>query len=150
MAADRAFLLELGGWDEGVARGLDFATALRIADNPPLGIVRRPLVGIRKHEGNFSGDVRAMNLGDAAVLEYVLASRAELAPLAPAIRASIARRRLDALNTAFAERNFDSVLQIAERLGRLGGRERIKYLVSALPQPLRELSAWALMKRSAM
>jgi len=99
MAAERAFLLSVGGWDEGVGRtlGSDFATALRIAEHP-LGIVRRPLVGIRKHAGNFSRDGQAMNLGDAFVLEHVLATRPSLAPLAPAIRASIRRRRQDALD----------------------------------------------------
>jgi hypothetical protein len=139
LIADRAFLLSIGGWDESVGRtlGSDFATALRLAEHPPLGIVRRPLVGIRKHAGNFSADVQAMNLGDAWVLECVLASRPSLAPLAPAFRASIRRRRLEALDTAFARRDFPAVRQIAGTLGALPGKARIKRLVAGLPGPVR-------------
>ena len=82
MAASRAGLLALGGWDEGVTGlvGCDFATMLRVAMAPPVGVLRRPLVTIRKHSGNFSGDTERMNLGDALVLEHVLSTRAELAP----------------------------------------------------------------------
>lgn len=143
MAADRAFLLSLGGWDEGVGRtlGSDFATALLVADHPPLGIVRQPLVGIRKHAGNFSRDVQAMNLGDAFVLEHVLATRPSLAPLAPAIRASIGQRRAEALDIAFVRRDFDGVRQIAAKLGTLPGRARIKRLIAGLPDPLRGVVA---------
>jgi hypothetical protein len=147
MVADRAFLLSVGGWDEGVGRtlGSDFATALLVAEYPPLGIVKRPLVGIRKHAGNFSRDVQAMNLGDAWVLEHVLASRPSLAPLAPAISASIAQRRTEALDTAFARGDFDGVRQIATKLGPLSGRTRIKRLVAGLPTPLRGPAAAALL-----
>jgi hypothetical protein len=149
LVADRAALLGLGGWDEGVGRtlGSDFATALRLAEHPPLGILQRPLVGIRKHAGNFSADVQAMNLGDAHVLAHVLASRPSLAPLAAAIRASIAGRRAAALDTAFARRDFAAVRQIAALLGPLSGRRRVKHLVAGLPEPLRSGLALALAAR---
>ena len=147
MVAGRAFLLSLGGWDESVGRtlGSDFATALLVAEHPPFGVLRRPLVGIRKHEGNFSRDVQAMNLGDAFVLEHLLARRPSLAPLAPDIRASIARRRREALDTAFARRDFSAVRQIAAKLGPLPGRARLKYLVAGLPGPLRAAVASVLL-----
>jgi hypothetical protein len=148
MAADRRSLLALGGWDECVGRtlGSDFATALLMAEHPPLGIVRQPLVGIRKHAGNFSADVQAMNLGDAFVLERVLQTRPSLAPLAPAIRASIRQRRQEALDTAFARRDFAAVRQIAEKLGPLSGRARLKRLIAGLPEPLRKAVASMVLK----
>jgi glycosyltransferase involved in cell wall biosynthesis len=95
LVADRVFFLRIGGWDEAVSRtvGCDFATALRIAEHAPIGLLRRPLVGIRKHDGNYSADVQAMNLGDSLVLEHVLATRPAAAAHAALIRASIARRR---------------------------------------------------------
>jgi hypothetical protein len=149
MVADRAFFLSLGGWDESVGRtlGSDFATALLMAEHPPLGIVRQPLAGIRKHAGNFSRDVQAMNLGDAFVLECVLANRPGLVPLAPAIRASIRQRRQEAFDTAFARRDFAGVRQIADQLGALSGKARVKRLVAGLPAPLRGLAAAALLKK---
>ena len=148
MVADREFLLSVGGWDEGVGRtlGSDFATALLLAEHPPLGIVRRPLVGIRKHAGNFSRDVQAMNLGDAHVLESVLARRPSLAPLAPLIRASIRRRRLEAFDTAFSRRDFSAVRQIAEKLGTLSGKTRIKRMIAGLPEPVRGVMAGMVLK----
>jgi hypothetical protein len=139
MVAGREFLLSLGGWDESVGRtlGSDFATALLMAEHPPLGIIRQPLVGIRKHEGNFSNDVQAMNLGDAFVLECVLANRPSVAAIAPAIRASIRRRRQDAFDAAFARRDFAGVRQIAEKLGGLSRKARLKRLIARLPDTVR-------------
>jgi Glycosyl transferase family 2 len=149
MVARKDVLIALGGWDEGVARivGQDFATTLLVAEHPPLGIVRQPLVGIRKHGGNFSADVQAMNLGDALVLEHVLATRPGLAPLAPAIRASIARRRGEALDTAFARRDFAAVRRIAGQFGTVSGRARVKRAVAGLPEPLRAMVASVLLKK---
>ena len=137
MAVDRAALLAAGGWDEGVSRmrGCDFATALRVAEHPPIGLLRQPLVGIRKHPGNFSGDVEKMNLGDADVLEYVLRTRPTLAPFTSQIRDSIGDRRNDALDSAFARRDFAAVRAIyALPAGsRRDARHLIKHAISRLP-----------------
>ena len=139
-AADRVAMIEAGGWDEGVGRtvGDDFGTALRLAEQHPFGVVSAALVGIRKHPGNFSANVRAMNLGDANILEHVLATRPSLAPHAALIRASVARRRCDALDSAFADADFAAVraiyglLPVAARSDRV----KLKRLVSGLPRPM--------------
>jgi glycosyltransferase involved in cell wall biosynthesis len=142
MTVDRERFLSLGGWDESVSRmiGCDFATALRVAEHAPLGFIRQPLVGIRKHAGNFSGDVQAMNLGDARVLETVLANRPSLGPLADAFHASIAERRRDALDTAFARGDFAAVKSIYPLLPRSfrSAKLRTKMLVASLPSGLRK------------
>ena len=147
LVADRALLLAVGGWDESVGPvvGKDFATALRLAEHPPFGVVLSPLVGIRKHAGNYSGDVQAMNLGDAQVLEHVLATRPSLHPMEPAIRASVARRRAAALDTAFERRDFAAVRSIATVLPPAGLGARAKRGVAALPEPARGLLAGALL-----
>ncbi|PZW46780.1 glycosyl transferase family 2 [Humitalea rosea] len=150
MVAERRFLLGIGGWDTSVGRimGTDFATALLLAEHAPFGVVRdspleavpQPLVGIRKHANNFSADVQAMNLGDAAILEHVLARRPSLARHAAAIRDSVARRRADALELAFARHDHDSVRRIYPLLPPTHRRWplRLKAGVSAMPVPLRE------------
>jgi len=148
LVVDRGFFTGIGGWDERVARtvGMDFATTLRIGEHAPLGVVRRPLVGIRKHDGNYSGDVQRMNLGDAEVLERILPYRPALAPFAGEIRASIARRRREALDTAFARRDFRAVREIDAMLpGRARGAQRAKAMVARLPGPLSRLAAGALL-----
>jgi len=118
LVAVRQALIDAGGWDEGVGRtvGDDFATALRLAELHPFGVVHAPLVGIRKHAGNFSADVRRMNLGDADILEYVLATRGSLAKHRTAIQESAGRRRRDALDSAFADGDFAAVRAIYARL----------------------------------
>ncbi|MDD2877138.1 MAG: glycosyltransferase [Acidiphilium sp.] len=145
MVVDRARFLALGGWDEGVSRmvGCDFATTLRLAEHPPMGVLREPTVGIRKHAGNFSGDVQRMNLGDADVLEYTLATRPSLAPYAVAMGRSIEARRLAAFDTAFATGDFAAV----QRIDRLLNAEaslsrRVKSQVARLPVLVRA-AAWS-------
>lgn len=140
MMVARTKFLALGGWDEGVSRivGCDFATTLRVAANPPVGVVRQPLVAIRKHPGNFSGDTERMNLGDARVLEHVLRTRPGLAPLSATIGNSIARRRGDALDSAFVRGDIDTVRAIFMLLPRdkQSFKHRIKHRIACLPHPL--------------
>lgn len=132
----------LGGWDEAVNRWMsqDFATALRVAEHPPIGLVLEPTVGIRKHAGNFSADVQRMNLGDAAILDYVLRTRPSVTPHAEAIHASIRRRRLDALEIAFARRDWKSVAEIRALLGSapLPPKAEVKARIASLPPTFRE------------
>jgi glycosyltransferase involved in cell wall biosynthesis len=145
MMAHRARFLALGGWDEDVARiiGNDFATALRIAMHPPIGVVRRPLAAIRKHRTNFSANTERMNLGDADVLDHVLRTRPDLAPLAPQIRASAALRRGHAMDSAFARRDFTEVRRIATLLpkGAATAKQKAKHAIATLPAPLARLAA---------
>ena len=141
MVVDRIFFHHgLGGWDEGVSRivGCDFATALLVAEYAKIGVIRRPLVGIRKHDKNISSDVQKMNLGDAKVLEYVLNTRSSLASFAPAFRRSIIKRRQDALHTAFARNDLKSVREIYNLLPNYarGGSIALKRSISNLSPPI--------------
>jgi glycosyltransferase involved in cell wall biosynthesis len=151
LVVDRARFLALGGWDEGVSRmiGCDFATALRVAEHPPVGVLRRATVGIRKHASNISGDVLRMNLGDAAVLEHVLATRPSLSNHAVAIRHSITARRLAAFDTAFAQGDFNAARATSQKLPStaLTPRHRVKAMISDLPAPIRRL-AWSILTRN--
>ena len=114
LIVSRDKFLDAGGWDEEVTGlpGGDFATVLRIANQPPVGVVRHPLVTIRKHDRNFSSNTEQMNLGDALVLEHVLRRRPELAPFADIIRRSVVRRRCNALESAFSRRDFSQTRKI--------------------------------------
>jgi hypothetical protein len=145
MVVNRQFFLALGGWDEAASRivGCDFATALRVGEHPPIGVLQIPLVGIRKHVDNFSGDVLAMNLGDARILEHVLATRPSLAPHRSLILDSMVTRRRHALDAAFARRDFDGVHRIYQIIP-ISSRSiptRLKRLVASLPSGIRALLA---------
>ncbi len=143
MVVDRQAFGALGGWDTGVGVGRDFATALRVVEHPPVGVLWRPVVGIRKHGGNISGDVQRMNLNDAEVLSHVLATRPTLGAYAADIRRSIAARRAAAFDTAFARGDFAAAAHIAAMLPEppAGMRPRLKRAVIRLPAPLRR-AAW--------
>ena len=146
MVVDRRPFLGLGGWDEATSRivGSDFATALRVGEHPPIGVLRRPLVGIRKHSGNFSGDVQAMNLGDARILEIVLAARPSLGAYREQIQESIIARRRQAFDAAFARRDFagvDSIYQLLPASARSSALIRVKHRVAGMPAGIREMTA---------
>jgi glycosyltransferase involved in cell wall biosynthesis len=145
MVVSRAKFLAAGGWDEGTSRlvGCDFATTLRVAALPPIGVVRRPLVHIRKHAQNFSADTEKMNLDDASVLEYVLRTRPDLAAFTEDIRKSMSLRRQNALDSAFSRRDFAAVRAIYALLpaDAPGPKQRIKRSIAALPAPLNRLAA---------
>ena len=130
----------MGGWDEAVNRqvSMDIATTFRIADIPPVGLVTAPTVGIRKHAGNFSADIQAMNLGDAAMLEYLLRSYPPAAAHAGAIGRSVAERRIAALAVAFARQDFGAVSNIRALLGNasMPAAARLKSLIANLPRPV--------------
>ena len=120
MVADADFLRAIGGWDATVGRvvGTDFATILLLAEHVPFGVIHRPLVAIRKHPGGYSADVQAMNLGDATILEHVLARRPSLHAHGGLINASVATRRVQALEIAFARQDHAEI-------GRASCRERV-------------------------
>ena len=138
VVADRAAILAAGGWDEGVGRtvGDDFGTVLRFGELHPFGIVFDPLVGIRKHHGNFSADTRKMNLGDANILEYALRTRPSLRAHAALIQASIAIRRRDAMDAAFVDRDFAAVRDIYRMLPETTRSNKLqtKWLIAMLPR----------------
>lgn len=141
MVARAAFLTAIGGWDPAVNRQMsqDFATALRVAENPPIGVVFEPTVGVRKHAGNFSGDVQKMNIGDAAMLEHVLKTRPSFQAYADLINDSIRSRRLAALDIAFSRYDFTDLVKIANLLdpAHLPPSARLKHRVARLPEPAR-------------
>ncbi|MDE2516879.1 MAG: glycosyltransferase family 2 protein [Rhodospirillales bacterium] len=153
LVARADFLRAIGGWDEGVSRivGSDLATALRITAHAPIGVLRRPLVAIRKHGENFSGDTQAMELGDSLVLEHALRTNPYLAPHAATLRASTIARRRAALDTAFARGDLAGVRAIADLLGpALGRAGRVKAGIARLPGPLARAGAAVLLAAGSL
>ena len=149
LVADRDFLAAQGGWDESVGRrvGSDFATALRLTEFAPFGVMHQALVGIRKHAGNFSADVQAMNLGDAWILDHVLATRPAARAHAAAFRRSAASRRMQALDTAFARGDYNAVQDIALLLAPQdqSSRLRMKARIAGWPALPRQAAGAALL-----
>lgn len=154
LVADRRFMLSVGGWDESVGRrvGSDFATALRLTEHAPIGVMHKALVGIRKHSGNFSADVQAMNLGDAWILDHVLATRPAARAHEDAFRASAARRRREALDTAFARGDFSAVQHIAALLPpqMQSSQQRLKARIAGWPGLARQAAGAVLLSAGSL
>jgi glycosyltransferase involved in cell wall biosynthesis len=147
MVVNRAAFLGIGGWDQILERGSDFATTLRCASHPPLGVCLSPLVAIRKHASNLSADTERMNLRDAHVLDHFLTNHPNLGHLRAKVAESANRRRIDALHSAFSRRNFETVLEIDGMIN--GDRSlpcHVKVAISRLPRPIGKLLASALSK----
>ena len=153
LIARRDFLNTVGGWDAAVSRivGTDFATALRITAHAPIGVLHRPLVGIRKHAGNFSADVQVMNLGDSLILEHALRTNPYLATHAALVRSSIVARRRAALDTAFARGDLAAVQTISSLLGpALNRAGQVKTAVARMPSPLARIVSRALLTAGSL
>lgn len=136
----RALYERLGGYDpqfNGIG-GEDYEFTLRLIDVADMALCITPLVCVRRHRGNDSTDNVRQVSGDVAILEYALAHHPAAARYRDAILASIAERRLDIFNGAFARGS----LEIARAtLGRMSQRPSglvfaLKVLITRLPQPL--------------
>src|SRR5438874_1435672 len=71
----RSLFDEIGGYDPRFARtgSEDFEFTLRCAASAPIGAVLEPLVGIRRHGGNFSGNHLRALLGEVEILRHARA-----------------------------------------------------------------------------
>ena len=138
MIVERERFLALGGWDDDPSIDCDFATALRVASAPPLGVIRKPLVAIRKHAGNRSGETEIINVRDAEVLEHVIRTRPDLARHHGAMRVSAAQRRRAALDSAFSRRDFHAVRTLHDTVlpGYRTAKQWSKRVIAGLPHPL--------------
>jgi glycosyltransferase involved in cell wall biosynthesis len=137
----RSFFDHVGRYDGRFARtgSEDFEFILRCVAQAPIGVVEEPLVGIRRHPGNFSGDHRRSLLGEVDILEHARARHPAAAAHLARIDAEIVRRTLGALALAFADDDFSAVRTLARRLdpAAIDLVSRLKILLAALPAPLR-------------
>ncbi len=141
----RSHFYRLGAWNTTFARDrvVDFEFHLRCVADPPVGVVNRPLVGIRKHPGNFSGNLINMLLGEIDVLNFALEHHKRAQLCAEAIRASIGRRQLNALDAAFLAGRFDLVKELYLEIQgvRPPLKATLKYIISNLNNTTRTVLA---------
>jgi len=115
----RSFFEAAGGWNENLGRNPseDIEFLFRCIVRPPLGIVTEPLVGIRKHEGNWTRASYIAAVGLIDILEHVQrthpAARQHAAPL---------HRRIQELSARAARGAFA-----------MGDLERMRQLLAAVP-----------------
>lgn len=144
----RGFFDSLGGWYTAFDRKriVDFEFHLRCVAEPPIGAIHRPLVGIRKHSSNISGNLITMLLGEIDVLQYALQHHQPAQHCREAILRSIARRQTNALDAAFLQGDYALVRQLYQAMapGARGAKTRAKYAIAGMPAALRHPVAQAL------
>lgn len=110
----RTFYETVGRWEDSLGRtvGEDFEFTLRCAYRSPVGVVAAPVVGIRKHTTNFSGDALRIMLGDIEILRYVLKNHSRAQDYVDVIEEQISRRSAGAAEGAFEMGDFKTVRRL--------------------------------------
>jgi len=136
----RSFFEAAGRWREPLGRtpSVDLEFHLRCVSRPPVAVVSNPVVGIRKHAGNFSGDVFRTLVGEIEILRYVLAHNPAASQHGHAIQEQIILRSGDAAEAAFAAGQLEKARQLLEGVphNRRSWRQQLKALIAASPKGL--------------
>lgn len=136
----RSLIAEVGGFNESFGRNPaeDAEFTWRCMQYAPIGMLEDPLVGIRKHGENFSGDVLKTELGHLDILRHALGHHPQAAGCASIIAEEISRRSAAAIDIAFESGRFDVVRTLAvEASGHARTMRRwLKIGISQLPLPL--------------
>jgi glycosyltransferase involved in cell wall biosynthesis len=116
----------------------DLEFTLRCAQHWPMGAIEEPLVGVRKHEGNYSGDVYLTNCGQIEILQLVLQTHALSQRSQELIAGQIIERRINAGEAAFARANFEGCVKFLSPVprARMSSKTRLKLLIASCPGPI--------------
>jgi len=106
----KSFFESVGRWNEPLGRtpSVDLEFHLRCVGRPNIGVVSRPVVGIRKHDSNFSGQPLKLAMGEIAVLRYVLANNPQAIAYTEVIENQIAIRNAFLAADAFGSGDLES------------------------------------------
>lgn len=141
----RPFLDRVGGLNEAFTRSSveDMEFVLRCSEQPPAGMVTRPLVGMRRHDSNAYGNRLKDLIGKAEVFEYALKNHRTAPQHEAALRKVILQMRTEAADEAFLSRQFDlaRTLLMPVHAAGLPLKSRLKMALSGWPEPVRSVVA---------
>ena len=136
----RDFYHRIGGYKDflGRVQSEDLEFALRCALNAPIGIVTEPVVGIRKHTSNFSGNEYAVTCGEIEILKYALANHPISESTRKLVLDQIALRSIDAAYGPFRGSDFATFKSLLSEVpGRfITPKLRLKLLIANSPAPI--------------
>lgn len=153
LVVERRLFETIGGYNGRFARtgSEDFEFVLRCAAHGPIGVVREPLVGIRRHCGNFSAGQMRNLLGEIEILRHARAHHPAAHAVSQEIETQISLRSRQALELAFCAGDYALVRNLsvtAKCNWRNGLKPLAKTFLAALPHRLRS-PAISLLTRSA-
>jgi hypothetical protein len=133
----KAFFHRIGGFDERFGRvpAEDFEFTLRCAQELPIGVVTQPVVGIRRHEGNFSRHLPRTLAGEAAILEHAIRRHRAATTCRAYIEAEVTRRRIAAFDAAFSRGERTLAVDLAPLIpqAQRSAKLRAKHLAARVP-----------------
>jgi glycosyltransferase involved in cell wall biosynthesis len=133
----RSLFDRVGGYDPAFSRmgAEDWEFTLRAVAAGPAVAVDEPLVGIRRHAGNFSGALLKILEGEVAILRHALAHHPAAAEHRAEIEAEIGKRTRAAAEVAFDQERFDRVRVLAKEVPAelRHGKLKLKAFIAGLP-----------------
>ncbi len=136
----RAFFERIGAYDESLGRmkSEDLEFTLRCVQEAPVAALAKPLVGIRRHPGNFSGDQLRVLLGELEILRFALAHHRDAGLYREAIERQLELRSRQAADAAFAAAEFPITSQALRQVpfSHRSLKLHLKAVISSLPLPL--------------
>jgi hypothetical protein len=138
----QGFFQRVGRWVEALGRTLseDLEFTLRCVTHPPIGVLSAPLVGIRKHSGNFSVDHLRTLKGEIEILRYVLEQQPFARRHQAAVLDGIARLNVAGAEVCFQSGNLSGFREFLKAVppGYRSRALRIKSLIARLPDRVAE------------
>jgi hypothetical protein len=135
----RTFFEAVGRCNEslGHVRSMDMEFAFRCARQAPIGVVADPVVGIRKHASNFSGDILRTTLGEVEILEFIRDHFP--GPWHDTVCRQITARTIGAAERAFTEGDFDLTRTLLRHIRHKdrGLRLEVKSVLANVPPRIR-------------
>ena len=136
----RSLFDRVGGYDPAFARigPEDWEFTLRAVAGVPVVAVAEPLVGIRKHAGNFSASLLKMLEGEVVILRHARTHHPMAKEFRAEIEAEIGQRTRAAAEVAFATERFDRVRELTKAVPAdlRHAKLKLKALIAGLPNGL--------------
>ncbi len=140
MVLTREYFEEIGGCDESFGRNKceDTEFILRCVEGAPVGIIRPPLFGLRRHAGNFTHDDLGVTLGKIEVLDFAARNHNVPEPWREILRDEIVHLTVAAFDGAFARGDMKLTRSLSAGLPHwsLTFQRRLKKFIVFLPAPL--------------
>ena len=140
MLLSRSLLRRVGGFVEPLGKepAEDQEFTLRCQPQSQVGAVAKPLVGIRKHSGNYSRDPAANIGSEIRVLRFVLEHHRGIGEYRAELVRGIRQRNVEAADWAFRRGDLDSVKEFLSDVspGAQTPRMRLKSMIAGLPRPI--------------
>lgn len=149
----KRFFESLGGMrpELGVNPSEDLDFTLRCVQHCPIGAIAEPLVGIQRHESNYSGDNYLNTCGQIEILNLALRTHELSEHTRELIAEQIVVRSIEAGDGAFARADFKRCAELMSQVPRaqLPSKVRLKLLIASCPGPIAKFLHGLLSGRSA-